>query len=356
MPDPIRTGWGRWTMIMRLKGIKKATAKGKVYYYHRATGKAFTKPYGTAEFVKEWETFEGLATAHAVQDRSLGGLIGAYRDSPEFSRLKPRTRADYEKIFLYLKPIAKEALTRFDQPAILELRDRVFKAKRRHFANYTVKVLCLLLAWGQLRRWVKVNHALGVPLIAKATDAPRANRPWTAQELRTVYQAAPPHLKLPIALGVLAGMREGDMVSLTWAAYDGTALTWRQSKTGDDVWASAIGELKGLLDEARSRRNSPLVVAGARGASYTASGFRAVFFRLIRKLRKEGKVGPGLTYHGLRHTLGTYVIEGGGTDRHVNAMLGQRSPAMGHHYSRSADQKRLSREAVTALRKRQENE
>jgi len=43
--------------------------------------------------------------------------------------------------------------------------------------------------------------------------------------------------------------------------------------------------------------------------------------------------GPaGLIFHGLRHTLGKLVIEGGGSKEDVAMVLGDRSLAMGESY------------------------
>jgi hypothetical protein len=36
----------------------------------------------------------------------------------------------------------------------------------------------------------------------------------------------PPQLLVPFALGLFAGMRQGDALSVTWAAYNGAQLSW----------------------------------------------------------------------------------------------------------------------------------
>ena len=43
---------------------------------------------------------------------------------------------------------------------------------------------------------------------------------------------------------------------------------------------------------------------------------------------------PGLTYHGLRNTIGKLVLEAGGAKEDVAMILGDRSEAMGAFYSR----------------------
>lgn len=83
--------------------------------------------------------------------------------------------------------------------------------------------------------------------------------------------------------------------------------------------------------EAQSRRahrrkvvplDPPSLAVTSRGTPWTESGFRSSFFTLIGKLEAKGAVAPGLTFHGLRHTLGKLIIEAGGTKEHVKALIG----------------------------------
>jgi hypothetical protein len=46
------------------------------------------------------------------------------------------------------------------------------------------------------------------------------------------------------------------------------------------------------------------------GAARVRAVFRVSFFKLIRKPVRDEKVRQGLTFHGLRHTAGKYVIGG----------------------------------------------
>ena len=54
-------------------------------------------------------------------------------------------------------------------------------------------------------------------------------------------------------------------------------------------------------------------------------------------LKRDGKVGDGLTFHGLRHTVGTLLIEAGFDLDTVRRWLGQKTLAMAIHYSETAD-------------------
>ena len=58
--------------------------------------------------------------------------------------------------------------------------------------------------------------------------------------------------------------------------------------------------LKEILDA--TPRTSETIVTGARGRPLTVEGFKTVFFRLRDRLQAEGRIRPGLTFHGVRHT------------------------------------------------------
>ena len=50
---------------------------------------------------------------------------------------------------------------------------------------------------------------------------PKANRRWAPFECDEVLEAATGGVKVAIALGMFAGMREGDALSVTRLNYDG---------------------------------------------------------------------------------------------------------------------------------------
>lgn len=74
-----------------------------------------------------------------------------------------------------------------------------------------------------------------------------------------------------------------------------------------------------------------------RGQSRTSDGFKTSLFKFIRLLESQGVIAPGLTFHGLRHTVATELRELGYDTRLIADMLGQSSESMAAHYSRDAD-------------------
>ncbi|MGA7518550.1 MAG: tyrosine-type recombinase/integrase, partial [Pseudolabrys sp.] len=59
-----------------------------------------------------------------------------------------------------------------------------------------------------------------------------------------------------------------------------------------------------------------------------------------------GNVGAGLTFHGLRHTVGTVLVEAGCDIDTVRRWLGQKTLAMAIHYSETADTSRRMKDVL----------
>jgi integrase len=340
-------------MEFRVRGIKIYRSRGKVYAYHRATGTRLRAPLGSAAFLAEIERLNSNAPL-PPKPGTLGALIAAYRAGPEFAELAPRTQADYQRVFDYLRPLDGDPLLAITSAYVIEVRDAAFTAHKRRFANYVLSVLRLLLKWGAVRDLVETNQAATVPKIRRPRHAAPANRAWSGAECDAVLEAATGGLKLAIALGMFAGMREGDVVRLPRAAYDGVWLRWRQGKTGNPVAVPAHPILKALLDERwhQGPVEALTVVVGARGRPYSLDGFRTMFFRLIQELERQGKVGPDLTFHGLRHTAGRVLANAGVDPRTIAALLGHKTLAMAAHYSDEVDRDKRAAAAVKKLRPR----
>ena len=75
---------------------------------------------------------------------------------------------------------------------------------------------------------------------------------------------------------------------------------------------------------------------GRKSKAYTANGFQSSFFKFIRKLTKEKKVKPGLTFHGLRHFVATKLADEGADAKTIASVLGQKTVQMAEHYSEGA--------------------
>jgi integrase len=353
-------------MLMRLRGINKVRAKGRVYYYHRRTGTRIRAEYGTAEFALEVARLDKAVVEPQIRAGSLGALIREYRKSPEFTGLASRTRRDYQRIFDYVAPLDGLPLVQIDSAFVLKLRDKAFRHHKRRFANYVLQVLSIVFAWGKPRKLTPSNPAADVEHIRRPRDAREINRAWRDEEVSTWMAEAPIELRVAVALGLYAALREGDAIAISWTAYNGLEFESRHGKTGKPIWIAAHRELRSILDEwkawrrhalecqneRRARRGLPPlpdctnILVGSKLRPYTQNGFQSRFFKFVRKLTAAGKVHSGLTFHGLRHSAGKNLADAGCDNRDIMAVLGHKTEKMAAHYTREADQRKRGKSAV----------
>jgi integrase len=353
-------------------GIKKVTANGNLYCYHRATGRRLLSEYSedpSSPFALEVRALDELH-GKVRKVKTLGDLCRAYLASPEFkTELKPRTQSEYRKVLSKIQKLYVLPVDSIDTTFTLKLRNKINTKHGRRTANYVLQVLSLIFNWGIPYGHATTNPAAGVPKLGpdKTKKKRKANRPWTLQEFYTVLGAAKHGIKTAVALGGYAGVSEGDLVI---PKDDGDhvqlltdqnikqleviqderivvvkVLEYDRSKTGVPVHQRLHSELVKILEEVKPG----VLVKNRFGRAYTENGFRASFFKLIRQLKKEGKVGEGLTFHGLRHFVGTKIVDEGGSSKVVASILGQKTVQMADHYSEEYDRRKKAEEGARLL-------
>lgn len=342
-----------------LKRVKKKLASGEVriHWYHRATGNTPLKhdpetAAGFAEIAALDEKAKAIEPVAGFKPGTFAALWLEYRGdptrkdefpgSPEWRALKPRTRQDYQKVRDWLGAAAEKAIVKtMTAQQIIALRDRADAQRGRRFANYVVQVVRLVLSWGKPRGWLgdQANPAVGVKLLKKPKGQRDLNRPWTSAEVAAfVADDCPFHLLVPFSLGLFAGMREGDALMITRRAYNGATLKWIASKNDEVCTAPVTGAFKVVLDQALAIKASAVQLAlNSRGQPWTESGFRSSFFKRIAVLKAAGRIDPGCTFHGLRHTIGTFARDNGESSFRIAAAIGDRTTAMADIYARDAD-------------------
>jgi integrase len=273
-----------------------------------------------------------------------------YRASPEFAGLAPATRHKYSLILDELKPLDGMPLALVTTEFLYSWRDKKAKERgSRSFANAGITVLRLVFNWGKRRGKCKVNPASDVETIRRPRNTPTKNRPWRPHELEAVLSACPAWFRVPLTLSAYTGLRESDVVRVGWECYDGQTIETKAQKTGAPIWVPAHPRLREVLD---ALPRGKTIVLGAKGRPITTSFIRTTLYATLGALVATGKVGHGLSFHGLRHTLGTALAEAGCDPPTIAGVLGQATTQMAEHYSRTANRRGL----VSAAMKKMENE
>lgn len=278
---------------------------------------------------------------------TLGLLIKDYRGSATFQDLAPRTRADYQGHFDYLRPIADTTLVRFDRPLVVRIRDKAAASKGRRFGNYLKATLSVVFGWGRERGYLSDNPASNIKAIRRAKGAPDANRAWVDAERHAVIDAAPAHMRPAIALMMFTGLGPKDALSLPRNYWRDGEIATRRAKTGEPVFWP-LPALDAALRTA-PRHDAVTLCASSASRPWTLDGFRASWRTLRIRLEREGAIGPGLTLYGLRHTVAVILREAGHDERTIADALGQKTIEMARHYARGADLRGKMRGVVASF-------
>ena len=345
--------------VVRVKGFQIFSDRGgKLRCYHRKSRTAIDLdklPLGSPEFLAECGRITAKQGAkQKLKSGTLGQLVTDYRASEQFVNLAPRTQKDYLGKLDYLQPLATMPLISIDAPFVVNVRDKAAKKHGRRFGNYVKAVMSIVMGWGVERGRLPFNPVSKIRDVRRKKGAPRANRPWSDAERFAVLDAAPHHLKVPIALGMYLGLREGDVLRLEKSAIKDGVARIVTAKAGVLVVLPVLSPLAEILAAAPKHKVST-VAATSRGEVWTESGFRASWRKLRIALEKDEMVDPGLTFHGLRHTVATILRNAGIEPRKIADVLGQQTEGMALHYSRSADLSKIMAE-VSAVFERQEAE
>lgn len=287
--------------------------------------------FGTPEFWKEYsDILAGEAKPKRVTARNFGALIKSYHRSPRYKNLKPRTALDYDKYLNFFNSILSDA-----NPASMKRKDvirlRDSNAEKPYFANYSLRVLRILMEHCVDLGWRETNPAKGVP---ELKTEKKEREPWPKQLLEA-YRANCPlgtRERIVMELCVGTGQRIGDVLEMRWSDIQDGAVFVKQNKTSKELWVPILTELQAALDAAS--RHSVFVLTNERGTnrwSYRGAS------QAVRNVRE--RIGA-LNYdiHSWRYNAACELVEAGCSDDLVAAVTGQ-SPAMVMHYTKKVRQK-----------------
>ena len=307
-------------MRIRLKGVnpvKKRLADGstRLYYYHRETGERLPDNPQSPEFL------DALASANRKTlnrlEGTVAGVVQAYEKSPDHMRLRESTRAVSKYLFrvidreygdLPLEALEDRAAVRAD---MLGWRDRMAKNSPRG-ADNTLAHLARVFSWAKDRGLIGDNPLEGFRRIYRSD---RSDKIWLQEHVAAFKAVASLPLKNALMLALHTGQRQGDLLRLTWNAYDGRALDIRQSKKGARVIVPCTAALRELLDALP--RKQAVILTSPSGQPWKADHFRHVW----RQYSNEAGLDD-LNFHDLRGTAVTMLSEAGCTVPEIASITG----------------------------------
>lgn len=345
----------------RPKGVRAVRARladgsTTTYWYCRLTSTRLPAPEDPGFEAALTAARQVRAARHA--DGSLGQLIERWKASPEYLATADGTREYRERYLRMVETPAwasrqASALTRSE---LLDLRDKMAAAHGPASANLMLRTISVMLSWAVDRGRMPFNP------LARVRALPGGHLlAWAETEARIASTKFTEPVRRAVVLAYHLGQRRGDLITLTWAAYDGEAIRLQPQKTRKVREAKGLGplrlpvgpDLRQELDawraeNAKKAKPSATILVSGAGVPWTGA---AVSLAVMREVRRLG-LRDGLNLHGFRKLAATRLAEAGATTHEIAAALGWDSLAHVELYTRSANQERLAEAAVLRLENR----
>lgn len=240
-------------------------------------------------------------------------IISAYRESPEFTNLKPSTQRDYR---LWLDRISE----RFGDSPIGAFEDRRMRGDiilwrdtwmhQPRTADKAAVMMATLLGWAVDRALLSINIAAQ---IKKLHHVDKSHLIWERHHMRA-FTRAPKHVRHVLMMAGLTGLRLSDLLALEWSQVGRNAIIVEKTqKRNARAVIPLLPETRLLLAKLGKREGK--VLKNSRRKGWTANGFGTVFQRLRPN-------GFDRTIHDLRGTFATRLIRSRLTDSEAALILG----------------------------------
>lgn len=304
--------------MIELKGLYTVKAKGRTYHYAWRGGPRIKATYGTPAFAAEFAHHH--AERKGGDKTKMSGLCAMFRASDAWNGKGPRPISEKTKASwkTWLDRIQVEfgelRVEQFDRqqmrPIITKWRNRYASTPRA--ADMGVQVLSRLLSFGQAEGRLMHNICNGIEGIYSAD---RSGLIWTATDLTELEKHASPEIMQAAMLGALTGLRQSDLLRLSWSHVKAHSIeiATGKSKGRKTTLIPLYGDLRGYLDGLKKRATTVLVATEGRP---WRTGFGSSWSKACDKAGIEN-----LHFHDLRGTAATRFYRGGLSIREIAEIM-----------------------------------
>lgn len=328
----MRTTSGLHIVRQRLKG------GDRWYVYSRRGGTLIHTADGRKPIVTD-ELLSKAANANGFVPRDgLDRVLDAYRASPEFAKLADKTKEDYRHRLTQLSGRLGRVPTRLlshpDFRAEL-MKWRAEMAATPRAADRVTGMLHTVLRWAKVNGLVQgENPAADIPKLHKAN---RADLIWEDRHWQAVEEV-PGHIRRVLTLGVLTGLRIGDLLRLAWEDLEDGYLLVRTQKTGSDAVIPLYPDLERFL----TGPGRGVILRTSLGTPWTNDGWKSSW-------RNHKPAGFDRKVHDLRGTFATRLMIAGFTDTEIALVMGWRAERIAAIRMRYVDRSRVARALAARL-------
>jgi integrase len=322
---------------------REVTRHGRAVWYVRRDGKRtrINADYGTPEFDAEYQAaLSGVPRSKdGPKSGTIAWLIERYRETEEWRQLSLATRKQRESILTQIISSAgNKPVSAITASSVKSGRDRRAKtpAQARHF----LETLRGLFRWAREAQIVRTDPTVDVKAPRKSKEG---YRPWTEEDVAAYEERWPIGTRERVWLDVLlyTGLRRGDAVRLGRQHVRDGVATLKTEKTDTVVTLPILPVLADTL--AAGSCGDLAFIAGARGQPMAKKTFSNEFARACKAAGVPGSA------HGVRKIAATRAANAGATVPQLQAIFGWTDAKMPSLYTRGADRRRLSMEAMTKL-------
>lgn len=301
-----------------LPGIAKVRAKGRIYFYAWRGGPRLLGKPGSPEFIASYqEAHDRLRRPDPNRFRSA--VVG-YKASTAYAHLADSTKATWAP---WLDRIDEHfgalRIGQFDRPekirpVIRQWRNRYADTPRS--ADMGMQVLSRVLSYAVELGRLASNPCEG---IKQLYTVDRAEIIWTDADIAHVKTGCSAELGLAVDLAAHTGLRQGDLLRLSWSHIGEGAIVMPTGKSRGR--REAVVPLYDALLEvlARIPKRSTTILTNSRGVPWTRDGFGSSF--------NKAKIAAGLQdrdlhFHDLRGTAATRFYTVGLSERVIAEIMG----------------------------------
>jgi integrase len=299
--------------------------------------------YGTPEFEAE---YRAALAGHPKNDKgappegSLAWLVARYRETSVWQGLSSATKKQRENILRQIiESAGDQPFAKISTETIATGRDRraITPFQARHFLD----TMRGLFRWAFEARLIKADPTAGVKNPSRSNSDGFV--PWTEDDVAAYEKRWPIGTQERVWLDVLlyTGLRRGDAVRLGRQHIRDGIATLKTEKTDTVVTLPILPVLAVTL--AAGPCGDLTFIAGKNGNPLTKESFGNLFRNACRAANVSGSA------HGVRKIAATRAANAGATVAQLEAIFGWQGGTMAALYTRAADRRRLSIEAMSKL-------
>jgi integrase len=306
-----------------LKGIAKATAKGRTYYYAWRGGPRLVGEPGSPEFMRSYH--EAIEIRRTPDTGRFRALVTLYKASGDYKTLAPSTKRNWapwlDRITDYFGDLR---IGQFDRPEKIRPLIRRWRnqwADKPRTADYGMQVLSRILSYAvdPLGR-IAGNPCEGIKQLYSAT---RSEIIWTDTDIKQLKTGSdkrpcPDEIRYAVDLASHTGLRLGDLLLLSWShvGEDTITITTGKSNHRRSAIIPLYDDLRDLLS--RIPKRATTILTNGRRRPWKTNGFGTAFNR--------AKIAAGMNdrdlhFHDLRGTACTKFYVAGLSERVIAEIM-----------------------------------